>query len=181
MRLMLILLLAFQDKAPVPAANEIREAEKEIRSLYKADYADTTAAGRQRLNEKLLRTAGEKDVPAATRYALLNEALVGYVQIVQTAFRETHDALVGNRTYREALAAQGVRRNHLARALELADLRYRSGYSSYLEVLDSQRELLEADTLRIAAARDARIALVDLARALGGGWSPDTVADAGTR
>jgi outer membrane protein, multidrug efflux system len=105
-----------------------------------------------------------------------NETTVGYVQTVQTAFRETHDALVANRTSREALAAQGVRRDHLAQALELADLRYRSGYSSYLEVLDAQRQLLQADTLRILAARDARVALVDLARALGGGWSPDSVA-----
>ena len=61
-------------------------------------------------------------------------------------------------------------------ALELADLRYRAGYSGYLEVLDSQRQLLLADTLRIIAARDARIALVDLSRSLGGGWSPDSVA-----
>jgi multidrug efflux system outer membrane protein len=105
-----------------------------------------------------------------------NETTVGYAQTVQTAFRETHDALVANRTSREALAAQGVRRDHLAQALELADLRYRSGYSSYLEVLDSQRQLLQADTLRILAARDARVALVDLARALGGGWSPESVA-----
>ena len=109
------------------------------------------------------------------------ETVVSYVQTVQTAFRETHDALVVNRTSREALAAQGVRREHLAQALELADLRYRSGYSGYLEVLDSQRQLLQADTLRILAARDARIALVDLARALGGGWSPESVADAGIR
>jgi outer membrane protein, multidrug efflux system len=119
----------------------------------------------------------EANVDAQT--ARRNEVLVGYVQTVQTAFRETHDALVANRTYREALAAQGVRRDHLSQALELADLRYRSGYSGYLEVLDSQRQLLQADTLRIAAARDARIALVDLSRALGGGWSPDTVAEAG--
>ena len=121
----------------------------------------------------------EANVDAQT--ARRNEAVVTYVQTVQTAFRETHDALVANRTYREALAAQGVRRDALAEALELADLRYRSGYSGYLEVLDSQRQLLQADTLRIAAARDARVALVDLSRALGGGWSPDSVADAGMR
>lgn len=121
----------------------------------------------------------EANVDAQT--ARRNETLVAYVQTVQTAFREAHDALVANRTYREALAAQGARRESIAQALELADLRYRSGYSGYLEVLDSQRQLLQADTLRIAAARDARIALVDLSRALGGGWTPDSVADAGGR
>ena len=99
-----------------------------------------------------------------------------YRQTVQTAFRETHDALVANRTYRETLAAQRTRSAHLAKSLELADLRYRSGYSAYLEVLDSQRQLLQAQTLEIVAARDARLALVDLARALGGGWTPESVA-----
>jgi multidrug efflux system outer membrane protein len=106
------------------------------------------------------------------------EALVVYRQTVQLAFRETHDALVVNRTAREALAAQAQRREQLAQALELADLRYRSGYSGYLEVLDAQRQLLQAQTLEIDAARDARNALVDLARALGGGWSPESFAAA---
>ena len=71
-----------------------------------------------------------------------------------------------------------MRRDALAEALDLADLRYKSGYSGYLEVLDAQRQLLQADTLRITAARDARIALVDLSRALGGGWSPESVTQA---
>jgi outer membrane protein TolC len=55
-------------------------------------------------------------------------------------------------------------------ALDLAGLRYRSGYSPYLEVLDAQRQLLQAQTLQILAARDVRLAVVDLAKALGGGW-----------
>ena len=121
------------------------------------------------------------DANVDAQTARRNEAVVGYRQTVQVAFRETHDALVANRTYREALAAQNVRRNEIAQALELADLRYRSGYSAYLEVIDAQRQLLAADTQRIAAARDARIALVDLARALGGGWSPEAIAQADVR
>ena len=60
--------------------------------------------------------------------------------------------------------------NRLQRAVELADLRYRSGYSPYLEVLDAQRQLLQAQTLQILAARDVRLAVVDLAKAMGGGW-----------
>jgi multidrug efflux system outer membrane protein len=95
---------------------------------------------------------------------------VAYQQTVQSAFKDAHDALVEHDTAREALAAQGERRERLAHALELSDLRYRSGYSPYLEVLDVQRQLLQAQTLEITAARDARIAIVDLAKALGGGW-----------
>jgi multidrug efflux system outer membrane protein len=98
-------------------------------------------------------------------------AVVSYVQTVQSAFRETRDALIANRTTRETLAAQRQRAQQLAGALELAELRYRSGYSGYIEVLDAQRQLLQAQTLQIVAARDVRFALVDLARAMGGGWA----------
>ncbi len=114
----------------------------------------------------------------AAQQARREETIVAYRQTVQQAFRETHDALVVNRKAREALAAQAQRRAALEQALALADLRYRAGYSGYLEVLDAQRELLQAQTLEIAAARDARNALVDLARALGGGWSPEAFAAA---
>jgi multidrug efflux system outer membrane protein len=110
----------------------------------------------------------EANVEAAT--ARREEAVVDYRKTVQSAFKDTHDALIASATARDALTAQGQRRERLARALELSDLRYRAGYSPYLEVLDVQRQLLQAQTLEIDAARDARIAIVDLAKALGGGW-----------
>ena len=110
----------------------------------------------------------EANVQAET--ARREAALVNYVQTVQTAFRETRDALLANRTTRDALAAQSERVKKLATSLELAELRYRSGYSGYLDVLDAQRQLLQAQTLQILAARDVRLALIDLARAMGGGW-----------
>lgn len=110
----------------------------------------------------------EANVEAAT--AQRAELVIGYQKTVQSAFKDTHDALVANSTARDALTAQGQRRERLARALELSDMRYRAGYSPYLEVLDVQRQLLQAQTLEIAAARDARIAIVDLSKALGGGW-----------
>jgi multidrug efflux system outer membrane protein len=114
----------------------------------------------------------EANVDAAT--ARRQEAVIDYERSVQNAFRDTHDALVENSTARDALTAQGQRRERLARALELSDLRYKAGYSPYLEVLDVQRQLLQAQTLEIVAARDARIAIVDLAKALGGGWDYTT-------
>lgn len=110
----------------------------------------------------------EANVQSAT--ARRAEIEVAYRQSVQGAFRDTHDALVASTTSRDALAAESLRAGRLARALELADLRYRAGYSPYLEVLDVQRQLLQAQTQQINAARDARIATVDLAKALGGGW-----------
>jgi multidrug efflux system outer membrane protein len=105
-----------------------------------------------------------------SKTATRDQLIVTYQQTVQTAFKETHDALVANQTMRDALAAQTERRTKLERALDLAGLRYRSGYSPYLEVLDAQRQLLQTQTLQILAARDVRLAVVDLAKALGGGW-----------
>ena len=57
-------------------------------------------------------------------------------------------------------------------------MRYDAGRTSFLEVLDAQRQLLQAETLRIAAARDAQIAIVEFAKALGGGWDVAALADA---
>jgi multidrug efflux system outer membrane protein len=110
----------------------------------------------------------EANVEAAQ--ARREEAVVAYRQTVLSAFREVHDALSASSSARDALAAQALRRERLARAVELATLRYRAGYSPYLEVLDAQRQLLLAQTEEVLAARDARVARVDLAKALGGGW-----------
>ena len=85
-----------------------------------------------------------------------------------------HDALVAHRSARDVLAAETDRRNDLAIALDMAKLRYDAGRTSYLEVLDAQRTLLAAETLRIGAARDARLAIVDFAKSLGGGWAPES-------
>ncbi|MEO8304647.1 MAG: efflux transporter outer membrane subunit [Betaproteobacteria bacterium] len=101
---------------------------------------------------------------------------VQYQQTVQTAFREVHDALVTNGTARDVLTAETARRDQLTQALAIANLRYDAGRTSYLEVLDAQRTLLAAETLRIVAARDARISIVDFAKSLGGGWNQETFA-----
>ena len=89
---------------------------------------------------------------------------------MQAAFKDVHDALAANDTTRAALAAQTSRTANLQQAYDLSDVRYKAGYSPYLEVLDAQRQLLQAQTQQILAARDVRLALVDLAKALGGGW-----------
>src|SRR5438105_2323908 len=106
--------------------------------------------------------------------AARNELIVGYTKTVQGAFHDAHDALSANETTRAALAAQTERKDRLSEVLELSDLRYRSGYSPYLEVLDAQRQLLQAQTLQIVAARNVRLATVDVAKALGGGWDYQT-------
>jgi multidrug efflux system outer membrane protein len=97
---------------------------------------------------------------------------LAYVSTVQSAFRDAHDALIAHRSARAAQQAQEERSASLNEALRLANLRYKNGYSSLLEVLDAQRNLLDAERARINAIRDRQVALVDLYKALGGGWAP---------
>ena len=117
------------------------------------------------------------DANVQTANARREELVANYRQTVQSAFKDVHDALATNRTTREALAAQTERSQNLQQAYELSDVRYKAGYSPYLEVLDAQRQLLQAQTLQILAARDVRLALVDLAKALGGGWEYQTAVE----
>jgi multidrug efflux system outer membrane protein len=108
----------------------------------------------------------QADAAAARR----EQAVLAYQQVVQSAFRDVHDALVAHRGARDSLAAQDERRQRLREALRLAELRLQAGYSSQLEVLDAQRNLLDAERARLNALRDRQIALVSLYKALGGGW-----------
>jgi len=123
---------------------------------------------------------GLKNIEAQVELATArrDELTAQYAQTVQIAFREVHDALVTNRASRDVLAAETDRRNQVAKAYEVAVLRYDAGRTSFLEVIDAQRQLLAAETLRIAAARDAKLSLVDFAKSLGGGWSPEQFAAA---
>ena len=115
-----------------------------------------------------------KAIEAQVELAKANNdrAAVEYLQTVQVAFGEVRSALVANASAREVLAAETSRRDEIAKAQEVARLRYNAGRTSFLEVIDAQRTLLAAETLRIAAARDAKISTVDFAKALGGGWNP---------
>ncbi len=123
---------------------------------------------------------GLKNIEAQVELATARreEVTAQYAQTVQVAFREVHDALAANRSARDVLAAETDRRNQIAKAYEVAMLRYDAGRTSFLEVIDAQRQLLAAETLRIGAARDAKLSIVDFAKALGGGWSPEKYASA---
>jgi multidrug efflux system outer membrane protein len=116
----------------------------------------------------------EAEVDAAT--ARSTQAALVYQQSVVDALRDVHDALIAHSSARAAFDAQTERRDKQADVLKLAELRYRNGYSSYLEVLDAQRNLFDAERARLLALRDRQAAIVDLYRALGGGWTPDQVA-----
>jgi multidrug efflux system outer membrane protein len=122
-----------------------------------------------------LLNGGRTQAALDVRDARQAQALIAYEQAVRQAFREVLDALVAHRQARELADAEGRRAEALARALEVAELRYRNGLVNYLTVLDAQRNLLQADLNRIEARRAQLAAAADLAKALGGGWQ-DTAA-----
>jgi multidrug efflux system outer membrane protein len=89
---------------------------------------------------------------------------------VLQAYREASDALVAVRTSRDQRAAQGSQVAALRQAAELAELRYRGGVASYLEVLDAQRGLFSAE-LGLSQSQLLELSsVVQLFRALGGSW-----------
>jgi multidrug efflux system outer membrane protein len=114
---------------------------------------------------------GRRDARVDQAVARSDQALAGYQRSIETAFREVGEALVNveqaGGTETELLARLQAARS----ALELSTLRYESGYSQYLEVLDAQRTANEAE-LAYVRSRQLRLAFsVDLMKALGGGWT----------
>lgn len=94
-----------------------------------------------------------------------------YAKTVQTAFKDSYDALVTLNAARETQAAQLRRVQALNEAYRVAELRYKAGRISYLELLDVERQLRGVEQEQVAAQRDQLNATVDLYRALGGGWT----------
>lgn len=101
------------------------------------------------------------------------EAFETYRKTVQEAFGDVEDALVARRTTAARRLALGEEADALTDALALAELRYEAGVSSYLEVLDAQRNLFQVELDLAAVRRDELTAAVALFEALGGGWHPD--------
>ena len=98
------------------------------------------------------------------------EALLTYRQTVQGAFRDVSDALIGYQKDQEFLAQQQLLAGAAEDAAKLSDMRYKAGTTNYLEVLTSQTNYLNAD-LGLAQARlNQLLALVQIYKALGGGW-----------
>jgi len=111
----------------------------------------------------------ESQVKAARARA--DQARGRYEQTVLQAFREADDALVGLRLGRDQLTAQQTQTQALARGYALAVQRYENGVSSYLEVLDAQRSLFNAQLSLINQERLYLAQTVRLYRALGGSWT----------
>lgn len=115
--------------------------------------------------------SGQLEAQADAQRARAEQALRSYEATLQQAFREVEDALVAVRSLRTQYAAR-VRQAVAARnAARLSRARYDGGIVDYLEVLDSERSLFGSELDESATRREALNAVVQLYKALGGGWS----------
>jgi outer membrane protein, multidrug efflux system len=97
-------------------------------------------------------------------------AVIQYRQTILQAFREVSDGLVEYGKRQEARVQQEALTVASRNTTRLANIRYRGGVTSYLEVLDSERQLFDAELGLARSRRDELLAVVRIYRALGGGW-----------
>jgi multidrug efflux system outer membrane protein len=105
--------------------------------------------------------------------ARAQEAALHYQQTLLQAFHEVSDALIDIRRRAEFRQQQELLVIALEDASEVAKLRYEGGVASYLEVLDTERQLFDAEFQLVAAKRDESASVIQLYKALGGGWQTD--------
>ncbi len=114
--------------------------------------------------------AGRRAGNYTTAKARHAELLINYQKAINDAFRDVSDALVGHQKSNEYSVSQKLLTETLRDQSRLANVRYTGGVSSYLEVLDTERQRLLAEQQLAQAQRDVLISLVRLYKALGGGW-----------
>jgi multidrug efflux system outer membrane protein len=108
--------------------------------------------------------------------ARLDQAVADYRRAVQNALREVADASGAVLKLRDVRTARETQVTATSAASRLAMARYQGGVSSYLEVLDAQRQQFDAQLALANAVRDELTSAVQLYRALGGGWQQQEAA-----
>jgi multidrug efflux system outer membrane protein len=102
--------------------------------------------------------------------AIQRESLARYEKTIQTAFREVSDSLIAYHKTTEQLEQQHLLVNALAESDRLSLVRYQGGLDSYLQVLDAERNLFQGQLAEAVLRRNTLLSIVQLYRALGGGW-----------
>ncbi|MEJ6004337.1 efflux transporter outer membrane subunit [Paucibacter sp. AS339] len=119
-------------------------------------------------------TGGRLSSNLAAAEAQQGIAVENYARTTQIALREVEDALLRFQHLREQRNATQTIVNESRERLRLVDLRYANGISSYFEVLDSQRQLFDAQMQLTQLTSGAYASVIALYRALGGGWTPQS-------
>jgi len=177
---------------------DIQQAEAQLHAatarigVAKADYfprvflSASAAAGGFKLDGTTIGPQGVFSVGPSITFPIFNSGRVGagiasaeartqaalaqYRQVIVQAFREVADGLVEYRKRQEARVQQEALTLASLNTTRLANIRYRGGVTSYLEVLDSERQLFDAELGLARSRRDELLAVVRIYRALGGGW-----------
>jgi outer membrane protein, multidrug efflux system len=102
--------------------------------------------------------------------AVREEALFQYEKAIQDAFRDVDDALSDQMRTREQLQEQARLVESLKTSAKVARLRYDNGYTSYIDVLDAERSQFDAELAYTQTKGALFQALIDLYKAMGGGW-----------
>lgn len=103
--------------------------------------------------------------------AIYEQEIYAYQRSVLMAFQEANSAIITFRKAKEVVNAQSNLEAASHKYQKLAELQYLNGVISYLDLLDAQRSLLDAEIKRNNARRDELISMVLLYKALGGGWN----------
>ena len=118
-------------------------------------------------------TAGSIGGQVKQAEAQQQQALFQYQKAIQVAFQEVADALVSLQKTREQLVVQGKQVDALRTYARLARLRFEGGYTSYIEVLDAERSLFNAQLSYAQTQGVVFTSTVSLYQAMGGGWVTD--------
>jgi multidrug efflux system outer membrane protein len=98
------------------------------------------------------------------------QAVYDYERTLLQALREVEDSLIGLQKAGDQRGSQQKRVEAERKVVELSELRYRGGVAAYLEVLDAQRSLFNAEIDETASLSEHVNSLIRLYKALGGGW-----------
>ncbi|HET9383756.1 MAG TPA: efflux transporter outer membrane subunit [Gemmatimonadales bacterium] len=118
--------------------------------------------------------AGRSGKQVAIERARTEAAVARYDQVVLNAFREVENGLVAVEQLQIQVGAAGRQVAAARRAVAIAQDRYQGGVDNYTTLLDAQRVLSDAELGESSLQRQQRVAVVQLYRALGGGWDPVT-------
>jgi len=115
-------------------------------------------------------TAGKIAGQVQAAEAVQRAALANYQRAIITAFRDFEDALIAGKKALERRTYQAQRVAAVKNYVRLSRLQFDEGYTPYLVVLDSLRQLYDAEIDLIKASNDAFVAAIQAYRAMGGGW-----------
>jgi len=121
--------------------------------------------------------SGQLKAQKEAQVARAEQARQAYVLTLLNAFREVEDAIVATKTFRTEFSARTRQVIAAANARRLSQARYDAGVVDYLEVLDSERTLFDAELRHSRAHRSVLSAFVSLYKALGGGWDERVLAE----